>query len=186
MEDSRDLIEEIWKDIKGYEGLYQISNFGRVKSFVKKEPKILKCGLTGIGYYTVNLCNAKNRSSKKIHRLVAEAFIPNPNNLPCINHKDGNKLNNYFGNLEWCTSSHNNKEAYRLGLRKPLKGKNNYYSKKLMTKIYQYDLYGNFIKEWESQSSIQRELGFWQQNINKCVHGKRKKAHGYIWKNVKL
>ena len=100
---------EIWKDIKGYEGLYQISNKGRVKSLgnnkTKKE-KILSPGKHK-GYFYVSLY--KNRKEKKysIHRLVAQAFLPNPDNLPVVNHKDENKLNNNVENLEWCTQEYN-------------------------------------------------------------------------------
>ena len=115
---------EIWKDIEGYEGLYQVSNLGRVKSiygwcgnrFVKRT-KILKLKINNKGYTKVYLY--KNKKSKMffVHRLVAMAFVPNPNNLPQVNHKDGNKLNNSIGNLEWCTCSENIKHAYKTGLK---------------------------------------------------------------------
>lgn len=107
---------EIWRDIKGFEGLYQISTFGRVKSLPKytysrgypqlRKEKILKPGYTGKNrcYATVILNDGKGY---KVHRLVAEAFIPNPNNLPCVNHKDENPLNNRVDNLEWCTNQYN-------------------------------------------------------------------------------
>ncbi len=110
-------MQELFRDIEGYEGLYQISNLGNVRSFkaVSKggnlKPVYRK------GYLTVTL--RKNGVSKihSIHRLIATAFIPNPDNLPCVNHKDGNKLNNDLSNLEWCTYSHNNKHAYKTGLK---------------------------------------------------------------------
>ena len=102
---------EIWKDIKNYEGIYQINNFGKIKSAYKKgnncNNKILKVSYTYNGYERVGL--SKNNKTKKylVHRLVAETFIPNPNNYPCINHKDENKQNNNINNLEWCTRSYN-------------------------------------------------------------------------------
>lgn len=94
---------EEWKDITGYEGLYQVSNLGRVR----RSGKILKGGYNNKGYHTINLC--KNGISKSffVHRLVAIAFIPNPNNFPIVNHKDENPKNNCVDNLEWCTKSYN-------------------------------------------------------------------------------
>ena len=113
-------MKEIWKDIKGYEGLYQVSNFGRVKSLDRKvwnylkKGKILKTKDNGNRYLNVSLHN-KNKVEKHvyIHRLVAEAFIPNSSNLPQVNHKDFNKQNNCVDNLEW-VSDLENKKHYRL------------------------------------------------------------------------
>ena len=99
--------KEIWKDIDGYEGLYQVSNLGRVKSLHHNKEKILKGSYNSKGYYFVKLC--KNGISKSIfvHRLVAQEFIPNPDNLPIVNHKDENPRNNNVDNLEWCTQKYN-------------------------------------------------------------------------------
>ena len=94
-------MQEVWKDIKGYEGLYQISNTGKVKGL--KRNKVLKPILQRSGYYYVDL----QRKRRLVHRLVAEAFIDNPDNLPEVNHKDENKLNNSVENLEWCDSKYN-------------------------------------------------------------------------------
>lgn len=126
---------EIWKDIEEYEGLYQVSNLGNVKSLDTiinckgaknidthiRKGRLLKQNKTTTGYYYVNL--SKNAKAKPliVHRLVAKAFIPNINNYPIINHIDGNKLNNNVENLEWCDYSHNIKEAYRIGLREKKK-----------------------------------------------------------------
>lgn len=127
--------DEIWKDIKGYEGLYQVSNYGRIKSLARivigknnsiriVKEKILKLHKDTIGYFDVTL--SKNNKIKRIlvHRLVTEAFIPNPLSLPEVNHKDGNKQNNYFVNLEWCTKSNNQKHAYKNKLQVRAKGEN--------------------------------------------------------------
>lgn len=120
--------KEIWKDIKGYEGLYQVSNYGRVKSLDRKsdidgrliKSKILKPGLNNPGYKFVILRKNGISENKMIHRLVAETFLNNP--MDCVNHKDGNKLNNHMSNLEWCTYSENKKHAYETGL-SPQRGK---------------------------------------------------------------
>ena len=108
-------MEEIWRDIKNYEGLYQISNLGRVKRlrFINRhlnfeKEKILKPYKDGGNYYfVIGLHKDGKRKYKAIHRLVAETFIPNPNNYPVVNHKDENKLNNRIDNLEWCTHKYN-------------------------------------------------------------------------------
>ena len=108
-------MREIWKDVKGYEGLYQVSNLGRVKRlrFINrhldfKQEKILKPYKDGGDYYfVIGLHKNGKKKYKAIHRLVAEAFIPNPNNYPIVNHKDENKENNYVDNLEWCTHKYN-------------------------------------------------------------------------------
>lgn len=185
--------KEIWKDIPNYEGLYQISNLGNVKSLSRYkqnhnkkqivEEKIRKNIISKTGYYTCMLNkNGKNKLFK-VHRLVALVFIDNPNNLPIVNHIDGNKLNNNYKNLEWCTYSHNNKEAYRLGLKgneKDFRGLKKY-NEKLKKEILQYDLNCNFIKKWNSISEIQKELGYATTNISKCCKGKYNKAYNYIW-----
>lgn len=107
-------MKEEWKDIPNYEGLYQVSNFGRVKSFRRstkfhcQNEYILKPNIASHGYAQVTLYNKTVRHKFLVHRLVADAFIPNPNNLPQVNHKDENRLNNSADNLEWCTAEYNN------------------------------------------------------------------------------
>lgn len=110
---------EIWKDVVGYEGMYEVSNKGRVRSLDRKDirgrrvkGKYLKYKKTSRGYLSLQLCG----KDCLIHRLVAKAFIPNPENKPQVNHIDGDKSNNNVENLEWCTSSENNKHRYRYGL----------------------------------------------------------------------
>lgn len=119
---------EVWENITGYEGLYQVSNLGRVKSLNYKGKgviKILKGYIKRDGYETVTLMKDGIRKYLRVHRLVAQAFLPNPDNLPQINHKDENPLNNIVDNLEWCTPSYNTKySSYkwtgeRNGMNKP-------------------------------------------------------------------
>lgn len=110
-------MKEIWKDVKGYEGTYQISNLGRAKRFYKNKPeKILKPVKGQLGYMSYTFCINSKIKTYRIHRLVALAFIPNPNNLPEVNHIDGNKENYSIENLEWCTRSQNMKHGHSLGL----------------------------------------------------------------------
>lgn len=111
-------MEEIWKDIKGYEGLYQVSNFGRVKSFIRGKESILKNYISDRGYCKSVLRTKEKNSRKefKTHRLVAITFIPNPMNKPDVNHINGDKLNNNIYNLEWCTKSENITHSCLLGL----------------------------------------------------------------------
>ena len=109
-------MEEIWKDIEGYEGLYQISNYGRVKSlnYAKQgKEKILKDRISNSGYKRVNLSKSGERKTYYVHRLVAETFIPNPNGYSEVNHKDEDKSNNNIDNLEWCTSKYNSNYGTR-------------------------------------------------------------------------
>ena len=108
---------EIWKDIPEYEGIYQVSNTGKVKRIDKKE-KMLKNNLCGNGYYYVYLSKNGKVRKFKVNRLVAQAFIENPENKPFVNHIDGDKLNNNVENLEWVTQSENMLHAYKYGLRK--------------------------------------------------------------------
>ena len=184
---------EIWKDIKDFPN-YQISNFGRVKSKErianignnakrKFKEKNLKFSFSN-GYYLVMLYNNNKRKSIAVHRLVATHFIDNPNNYDVINHIDGNKLNNNVENLEWCTQSHNVKEAYRLGLEKPQLtalgkfGKNNKKSKK----IKQLDINNNkVINYFYGILEAERETGINFRNIHSCLNNKRNSAGGYKW-----
>jgi len=107
---------EIWAWVDGYEGLYQVSTFGRIKSFYKNKIKIRRPTLSTGGYLQVGLHKKGDSKTFDIHRLVAKAFLPNPNNLMEINHKFGNKFDNYYKNLEWCTDSENKQHAVKTGL----------------------------------------------------------------------
>lgn len=117
----------VWRFITGYDGRYQISIHGQVWSATKRD--FMKPMVTDKGYLTVELRKGGHRSKARIHRLVAEAFIPNPDNLPEVNHKDGDKTNNHVSNLEWCTHSDNLKHAYQTGLEKVVSGEKHHWSK---------------------------------------------------------
>lgn len=173
---------EIWKDIKGYEGLYQVSNKGRVWSTYTN--KCLKPRLMENGYYQVWL-TAKNGKLKreKVHRLVAIAFIPNENNFPQVNHKDEDKLNNCVENLEWCDLKYNCN--YRTRNERMIKTKREKYNwkpkRRRKTWIEQYDLNGNLIKKYDMARTAARELGIDESSICACTKGKYNSAGGYKW-----
>jgi hypothetical protein len=170
-------MDEIWKDIKGYEGTYKVSNFGNIISFKRQNPKLLTKVINSDRYYVVNLTKDGKTKLFTVHKLVLGAFIPNEKNLPVINHKDENKLNNNINNLEWCTYEYNHNYGSR-NLRTGISQRNRKDSKK----VIQYDLKMNFIREWPSLGEIQRTFGYPTSNISKCCKGKSKLAYGYIWK----
>lgn len=180
-------MKEIWKNIIGYEGLYQISNLGRVKSlrrlitnqynsFYIKE-KILKPQKNRYGYLYINLYKNGIMKHITIHKLVAEAFISIPDELKKyigtrhlqVNHKDEDKTNNIYTNLEWCSASYNTNYGTR----------NKKAVEKLSKIVLQYDLNGDFIKEWKSVTECRRN-GF--KHVDDVCRGERKSCGGYIWK----
>lgn len=170
-------MNEEWKCINGYENLYQISNFGNIKN---NKGQILKQFKNHKGYLITQLSNNGKSKTFIVHRLVAQAFIPNPENKPQINHKDTNKLNNYIDNLEWVTNSENKKHAKLNGLCKssPKGGAN-----KRAIKVDQYDLNNNLIKQWDCISDIIRFFKLKTgSNIISCCKGRLNTAYGYIWK----
>lgn len=175
-----------WKPIKDFEGIYEVSNNGEVRSlnhkrknkngFYIQKGKILKCGInTKTGYKMISLSKDGISKTKYIHKLVAETFLDNPNNYECINHKDENKLNNNVDNLEFCTKKYNCRYGNR----------NKKIAEKLSKKINQYDLEGNFIKTWDSSVQIERIININQRNVCLCCKGKRKTVGGYIWSYAK-
>lgn len=179
-------MDEIWKDVVGYEGLYDVSNWGRVRSWIdnhgnrRTEPKILKPIpiKTRGGYFTVGLCKNGWQKNFKVHRLVAEAFLPNPLNLPQINHKDECKTNNCVWNLEWCDCKYN--QNYGTRNTRVSKAKTNHPSNS--KRVMQYDLQGNLVKEWPSAHEVKRQTGFDNSNISDCCLGKCKTFHGFVWR----
>ena len=184
MKDWRDWgkMKEIWKDIEGYEGLYQVSNLGNIKSFPRRgtqarNEKVLKPTEAPNKYLCVFLY--KNGEDKKmlVHRLVAQAFLDNERALPQVNHINGIKSDNRVVNLEWCTAKENERHAFDTGLHKVMSGEEHFASKK----IIQYSKDKTFIKEWVCARQIEKELGISHSNISNCCQHKRKTAGGYIW-----
>lgn len=163
-------MDEIWKDKKNYEGHYQVSNCGRVKSIKFGKERILKLRTDKDGYFKVDLSKNNKLKTFTVHRLVAEAFLPNPDNLPLINHKDECKTNNNVNNLEWCNSKYN----INFGTR------NEKASKKLSKPVLQYTLEGEFVKEWSSTMECGRN-GYNQGNVAACCRGERKTYKGFLW-----
>jgi len=175
---------EVWKDIKGYEGIYQVSNTGKIKRIGKysnqfgytwESDRLLKPSPKDNQYLIVNLSKNGKIKQKYVHRLVAEAFIPNPENKPTINHKDGDRSNNHVSNLEWATYAENNIHSIEVLDRDT---KNSSDSKPVL----QFDKQGNFIKEYPSMREAQRQTGIY--GIDKvCNRVKyRHTAGGYIWR----
>ena len=166
-------MQEIWKDIKGYEELYQVSNLGRIQN--KKTLHILKGSTNNKGYRGVILC--KNGKIKRylVHRLVAIAFIENPKNKPYINHLDCNINNNNVENLEWCTQKENIDYCIKL-------------NRNYKRKVYQYDLKGNLLQEYSSIVQANKVTKISTAHISQNCNNQRKSAGMYIWsfkKNIK-
>jgi hypothetical protein len=172
-------MKEIFKDIQGFEGLYQVSNLGNVKSLnynhTGKE-KILKPAKNNKGYLMVNLYKEGKQKTCKIHRLVAQSFIENPQNLPQVNHKNEIKTDNASSNLEWCTNEYNNNYGTR-NQRVAESNTNNPNKSKPVLCVETGKIYS-------STNEVQRELGFSQGNISSACRGKYKQAYGYTWKYV--
>lgn len=169
------------KILYGYEGLYQVSNLGRTKSLKRKfvkEEKILTYTKNKKGYLQVSLTKNGKTKTERVNRLVAKTFIPNPKNLPQVNHIDGNKLDNSIENLEWCDCKYNINEAWKIGLNKKRFGRENNRSRK----VEQYDLNGNFIRTWDTIKQAADKLKINTANIIACCQGKYKKSHGFIWR----
>ena len=171
----------MWKSIQGYEGYYEVSDNGDVRSvdryvknhgdFVRKlNGKMMKQTIANNGYYVVNL--RKNRTSNVVcvHRLVAEAFIENPEHKDTVNHIDGNKLNNNVENLEWATYSENNVHAITTKLRSP-RG----------NRIFQYDKMGNLVAEYPSACEASRVTGIGREVISACLNHYVQSAGGFVW-----
>lgn len=171
----------IWKDIPGYEGLYQISNLEQIMSkarldcfgrYVSERIRRLTAGKDG--YLLVELSKNGIKKTFKVHRLVAETFIPNPNNYTEINHKDENRQNNRASNLEWCSRTYNANYG-------------NHTARSVATRskpVLQFDLSGRLVRRWPSAATAGRH-GFNQGNISNCCNGRQKTAYGFIWEYEK-
>lgn len=161
------------KEISGFEG-YLVDEEGNIYS--EKTGRFLSQSFTNDGYLKVGLTKDGKVFTKAVHRLVAEAFIPNPTNLPEVNHIDENKVNNVVDNLEWCDSKYNCNYGTRN--ERMASSKLNGNSKK----VRQLDLDDNFIREWPSVRQVERECGYNQAAISRAAIGKQKTAYGYKWK----
>lgn len=181
------VIGEVWKPIPNYEGFYEVSNMGKVRS-VYRYRRVLKPMISNTGYERVDLFKNKHREQLSVHRLVAMAFIDNPNAKPFVNHKDENKLNNSADNLEWVTHIEN----CRYGTAITRRTEHLDYSKRRINNagqilacskpIIQYDKSGNYIREWKSATECSKETGFSISGIRSVVRGKRNSIFGYVFK----
>lgn len=151
------------RDVKGYEGLYAVMSCGKVWSYQRQ--KFLEPFNNARGYLKVGLYKNGKVKHFYVHRLVTDAYLPNPDNLPQVNHKDENKANNCLQNLELCDSKYNNNYGTR--------------TDKYKKPILQFDLDGNFVREWPSATDVGKEV---KGNICNCLKGKQKSAYGYKWK----
>ena len=176
-------MNEEWKDIEDFKDKYEISNFGRIRN--KLTNHIYKMTNQYGWYFAIILYDNTHKRTARIHREVAKAFIPNPNNLPEVNHKDLNKQNNRVDNLEWCTRKYNTIHGIKNGA-KTLDGLNKYNKNKSYEKygyIYQFSKSGEFIDKHFSALSASIKTGICHRNILQCINHepKRKTAGGYIW-----
>ena len=169
-------MKEIWKDIPEFEGLYRISNTGKVMTLHNNRNRLLTLKINNTGYAWVELSKNGKRKQFLVHRLVAMGFLDNPNNYPVINHKDENRLNNSVDNLEWCTLSYNTKYSIKLH---PDRLHRN--GKLMKIKINQYSLDGEFVRTWDNSRTIFKETGMSDYSISQCCLGIRNKAYGYKW-----
>ena len=183
---------EIWRDVVGYEGLYMVSSNGEVKSIQRKEKykkgyrkireRILKPGKDRKGYLQVVLCKEGIQKTIKVHRIVCDAFLTNPLNLPQVNHRNECKTDNRVENLEYCDARYNNNFGTRneragISISKAKKGIINTKKSKSVICLETGVIY-------PSTADVQRQLGFLQSNICNCCNGKRKTCGGYHWKYV--
>ena len=174
-------MSEEWRDVVGYEGLYQVSSEGRVKSLERKDrlgrtvkERILKPGVVGSGYLMISLCTGGKQKMFSVHRLVCQAFHENPDNKPQVNHINEDKADNRACNLEWSTAKENMNHGTH----------NERVAKALSKPVGQYTRYGDLVKVWPSTIEVQRQIGFGQGNICQAANGKFKQVYGFTWKYI--
>jgi len=184
-----DIMEEIWKDIEGYEGLYQVSNMGRVRSLDRKvataysairtfKGKILAPWTDRYGYLHVNLWSERKMKSKTVHRLVAGAFISNPDNMPEVNHKDEDKQNNRADNLEWCDTRYN----INYGNRSHKVSQTRISNAILGLRVEQLTMDGQHVRTFDSIREASRVSGADKSVIVRVCKGRLQSAGGYRWR----
>ena len=171
-------MEEIWKSVKGFEGIYEVSNLGRVRSLdrvsaggARRRGVVLKPSVGEQGYPYVILKFGKKQKTIKIHRLVAAAFVPNPHGFPVVNHKDENRGNASADNLEWCSQKYNanyNDAPAKRG-------------KRQRKRVNQLDLSGNLLATYQGLCVAERETGVRESKISMCCNGRRKTAGKFLW-----
>lgn len=196
-------MEEIWKDVIGYEGLYQVSNLGRVKSLGSDKwhkGKILKPSFDSKGNYLfVGLHKEGKTTQRNIHRLVAETFVNNQNHLPCVNHINEIKIDNRASNLEWCTVEYNsnygnakqnmiesrrrNNDQEKIN-RKIKETKKRNHSFSCEKPVAQYTMNGTLVATYNSATDAERKTGISRGGIQRCCVGRYSQAKGYIWKYI--
>ena len=159
---------ETFVEIEGFEN-YEVSNLGKVRNI--KSGRVLKTSLNNNGYLRLFLCKNNKRKHLYLHRIIATAFIDNPDVKPCVNHIDENKLNNDLSNLEWCTVRENLIHGTRTKR----------VAEKLSQKVIQLDLNDNILNVFKSMRQAERETGIDATSISACCNGKRKSAGGYKW-----
>lgn len=186
-------MDEIWKNIEGYEGLYQVSNLGKVRSLdritlylsgrkVFTHGRNLKLRYNNVGYVYVFLIKNKIKSFFLIHRLVALAFIPNVSNKPEIDHINTIRDDNRVCNLKWVTKKENrNNPNTKISNKISNKKAKRKWLEVLEKKVIQLDLNGNFIREFKSLHAIEREFGYNRANITRCCKGVKKTCYGFKW-----
>ena len=163
----------LWKDVPGYEGIYEVSNEGMIRG----KNGLRKLQINCHGYYYIKLCNNGHEKKYQVHRLVAKAFLPNPNEYKEINHKDENPKNNRVDNLEWCDRTYNN----NYGTRNKRAGKA--ISEALSLPVMCFDKYGFYVKTYRSAKVAAKELGLKSHSgITFCTGKKRDKAGGFYWR----
>ena len=175
---------EIWKDIKGFESLYQASNTGLIKrkqGYQCKKDRILKQVNNGFNYMSVSLSEGSTVKRFYVHRLIAETFLENNQNKEEVNHIDGDRQNNELSNLEWVTRSENHYHRYKVlkqrGVNFGKTGDKNWRSKPVIC----FDKEGNFIKRYAGVMEAMRQTGIHEANIRGAIHGRSKSSGGYIW-----
>ena len=193
---------EIWRDIEGYEGLYQVSNLGNVKSLkfgpknhpgVHSQPRTLRITKSSTGYTHVQLYKEGKSSTILVHKLVAKAFVPNPLAKPEVNHIDANRANNKVENLEWVTHKENLQYAVKIGNRKPprksivensISGKSTARKESIKRNkkpVLQYTPDGKFVKKWNSIAEIEKFYNCNRTGIANCLSGKNKTSFNFVW-----